>query len=218
MCVNNLGVTISNNLKWEKHISDKTSRANSTLHFISRTLRHCPENARQLAYFTLVWSTLEYSCTVWDLHYGKDSDRLEMVNRRAACIVKGRNLRYREVSVTALLENLKWKTLEERRKDLRLILMLVAVPTTPLKPASGRTRANHQFKYQTIRTNCDTSKYSYFPRTIPEWNNLKSDIVNSPSVDAFIERTQHPPTPHPPPPLVHYFTDTDTDTDTDITG
>ena len=194
MCVNNQGVTISNNLKWEKHISDKTSGANSTLHFISRTLRHCPENARQLAYFTFVRSTLEYSCTVWDPHYGKDTDHLEMVNRWAARIVKGRNLRDREVSVTALLENLKWKTLEERRKDLRLILMykivngLVAVPTTPLKPASGCTRANHQFKYQTIRTNCDTSKYSYFPRTIPEWNNLKSDIVNSPSVDAFKAR------------------------------
>ena len=132
-----LGVTISNNLKWEKHISAKTSRANSTLHFISRTLRHCPENARQLAYFTLVRSTLEYSCTVWDPHYGKDTDRLEMVNRGAARIVKGRSLRDREVSVTALLDDLKWKTLEERRKDLRLILMykivngLVAVPTTP---------------------------------------------------------------------------------------
>ena len=112
--------------------------------------------------------------------------------------MKGRSLRDREVSVTALLDDLKWKTLEERRKDLRLILMykivngLVALPTTPLKPASGRTRANHQFKYQTIRTNCDTVKYSYFPRTIPEWNNLKSDIVNSPSVDAFKARLSKP--------------------------
>ena len=144
-----LGVTISNNLKWEKHISAKTSRVNNTLHFISRTLRHCPENAWQLVYFTLVRSTLEYSCTVWDPHYGKDTDRLEMVNRRAARVVKGRSLRDREVSVTALLEDLKCKTLEERRKDLRLILMykivngLVAVPTTPLKPASRRTRAWH---------------------------------------------------------------------------
>ena len=70
-----LGVTISNNLKWEKHIA-KASRANSSLHFISRALRHCPENARQLAYFILVRSTLEYSCTDWDPHYGKDIDCL----------------------------------------------------------------------------------------------------------------------------------------------
>ena len=109
-----LGVYISNNLKWEKHISAKTSRVNSTLHFISRTLRHCPENARlsrtlrhcpenawQLAYFTLVRSTLEYSCIVWDPHYGKDMDRLEMVNQLAARILKGRSLRDREVSITA---------------------------------------------------------------------------------------------------------------------
>ena len=167
------------------------SAKQTALWFISRNLRHYLESARQLVYFTLIRFTLEYSCTVWDPYYVKDIDRLEMVNQRAVCILKGLSLRDREVSSTALLEDLKWKTLEERRKDLRLILMykivngLITMLATVLKPTSGHTRANHQFKYQTISTNCDPSKYSYFPRTIPEWNNLKSDIVNCPSVNAF---------------------------------
>ena len=133
-----LGVTISANLKWEKHINGITSKANSTLHFINRTLRYSPESAHQIAYFALVCSTLEYSCAVWDPHFKKDVDRLEMVNRRAARIVTGRTLRDREVSVTTLLEDLKWTSLQEHRKHLRLVLMykivkdLVAVPATQL--------------------------------------------------------------------------------------
>ena len=48
-----LGVTFNANLRWDSHISNVTSKANRTLHFISRTLRHCPKNTRQLTYFAL---------------------------------------------------------------------------------------------------------------------------------------------------------------------
>ena len=109
------GVTISANLKWEKHINGITSKANSTLHFINRTLRYSPESARQIVYFALVRSTIEYSCVVWDPDFKKDVDRMKMVNRRAARIVKGRILRDWEVSVTALFEDLKWTSLQERQ-------------------------------------------------------------------------------------------------------
>ena len=133
-----LGVTISANLKWEKHINGITSKANSTLNVINRTFRYSPESARQIVYFALVRSTIEYSCEVWDPHFKKDVDCLEMVNRRAAWIVKWRTPRYREVTVTALPEDLKWTSLQEHGKHLRLVLMykivngLVAVPATQL--------------------------------------------------------------------------------------
>ena len=42
-----LGVTISNYLKWEKHVNAKTNQANSTLRFISTTFLHYPKNAHQ---------------------------------------------------------------------------------------------------------------------------------------------------------------------------
>ena len=133
-----LGVTISANLKWEKHIHDITSKANSTLHFINRTFRYSPESARQIVYFALVHSTIEYSCAVWDPHFKKDVDCLEMVNRRANWIVKWRTPQDREVSVTALPEDLKWTSLQEHGKHRRLVLMykivngFVAVPATQL--------------------------------------------------------------------------------------
>ena len=81
--------------------------------------------------------------------------------------MKGRGLRERDVSVTALLKDLKWEPLQERRRQLRLTLMYkivngeVAVPTTRLMPAHQRTRAKHPYKYATIRTNCDIAKKNF---------------------------------------------------------
>ena len=185
------GVTISDNLKWEKHVNGITSKTNSTLHFISRSLRYSPERAHPLANFALVYPTLENSCAVWHPHFKKDVDHLELVNCSAPRIVTGRNLRDREVSVTALLEDLKWTTLQEQQKHLRLVLMynilngLVAMPAIQLIAASQHTRAIHKHKFSIIRTNCDIAKYSFYSRTIPKWNSLKTETVDSPSVEAL---------------------------------
>ena len=55
-----------------------------------RNLKGCLEKLRETAYFTLVRSFLEYSAIVWHPHQKYNSDKLEMVQRRAARFVKGR--------------------------------------------------------------------------------------------------------------------------------
>ena len=66
--------------------------------------------------------TLEYdACTTWDPYLKEDKNRIEMVQRRAPRYVVNR---YHNVSsVTSMLEDLKWPTLEGRRQRARLILM-----------------------------------------------------------------------------------------------
>ncbi|KAI8504923.1 hypothetical protein Bbelb_170320 [Branchiostoma belcheri] len=176
-----LGITISNDLKWSTHISTAVTRANHTLHFLSRNLRYCPRQVRETAYFSLVRSTIEYGAVIWDPYLRKDIDTLEMVNRRAARFVTS-NHRRQDVSVTALLHDLRWPSLQSRRQQARLVMMykitngLVAIPPSRLIPAVARTRANHAHKYKTLRPHCDIAKYSFYARTIPEWNNLSADI------------------------------------------
>ena len=85
-----LGVTVSDELEWTKHINAITTKANSKLSFLRRNLKGCPEKLRKTAYFALVRSFLEYSATVWHPHQKYNSDKLEMVQRRAARFVKGR--------------------------------------------------------------------------------------------------------------------------------
>ncbi len=79
-----LGVTISDNLKWGTHINNITSKANRTLGFLWRNLKSCPQKLREVAYFALVRSTLEYACAIWDPYYIKDVKKIYMVQRRGA--------------------------------------------------------------------------------------------------------------------------------------
>ena len=44
-----------------------------------------------------------------------------------------------------------------------------------------RTHGSHDFKYFVEHTSNDVFKYSYFPRTVREWNSLTSDIVTAKS-------------------------------------
>ena len=44
-------------------------KANSTLAFLKRNLRHCPKPCRRTAYISLGRSILEYGSIVWDPYY-----------------------------------------------------------------------------------------------------------------------------------------------------
>ena len=69
----------------------------------------------------MVTPTLEYACTTWDPYLKEDKNHIEMVQRRAARYAVNRY--HNTSSVTSMLEELKWPTLEERRQRLRLVLM-----------------------------------------------------------------------------------------------
>ena len=69
----------------------------------------------------MVRPTVEFASCVWDTHERVDINTIEMVQRRGARFVKHR---YHNISsVTDLLEDLKWKSLETRRKESRLTMM-----------------------------------------------------------------------------------------------
>ena len=82
-----LGVTITNDLKWNMHISNICTKANRTLCFLRRTLFSCPQNVEEAAYKGMVRPTLEYGSSVWDPHPGKLKKELEKVQNRAARFV-----------------------------------------------------------------------------------------------------------------------------------
>ena len=96
-------------------------------------------------------------------------------------------------SVTDMLSDLKWDTLETRRKKNRLTLMyklshnLVDINTEEhLIPNSElRTRNSHAFKYRMPKVSKDVFKFSFFPRSITEWNSLPADLVNCNSLSDF---------------------------------
>ena len=65
-----LGVNISSDLRWEKHVMECTSKANRVLGLLKRNLHFCSKEVKETAYMYLsfVRLILEYAGTVWDLH------------------------------------------------------------------------------------------------------------------------------------------------------
>jgi hypothetical protein len=188
-----LGVLLSDELNWSPHINSMTTSANSTLGFIRRNLKQCPKELKELAYISLVRSKLEYAASAWDPHYNTDINKIERIQRRAARFVC--NSYSPHSSVTQMLSDLGWLQLKDRRRHIRLALFykivhnLIAVPhENILEKADSRTRSSHSFKFRTIRSNKDPYKYSFFPRTIVEWNPLPATIVQVENIDVFKKR------------------------------
>ena len=179
-----LGVTITSDLKWNSHIRNVCSKANRTLGFLRRNLFSCPKDVKEAAYKSMVRPILEYGSTDWDPHYNGLNDELENVQKRAARFVT-RNYSYETGSMTGILEELKWETLQKRRKDNRLILLYkglkgkARIPTDDLIPKNRRCRNQHSLVFQIPSASIDAYLKSFFPKTIRDWNVLPDSLISS---------------------------------------
>ena len=122
-----LGITFSEDLKWKNHINNITKKANSTLGFLRRNLYHCPPDCRKNAYLALIRSKLEYGSVIWDPYTKDDIDRLERIQRSAACFITRDYKSRQEGCVTNMLQDLQLPTLQERRRQLRLTFLYKVV-------------------------------------------------------------------------------------------
>jgi hypothetical protein len=69
-----LGVTLSNDLKWNSHINIITAKARRMLGMLRRNLSQTPTKIKETAYKTLVRPRLEYCSPIWD-PYQQDNIR-----------------------------------------------------------------------------------------------------------------------------------------------
>ena len=68
----------------------------------------------------------------------------------------------------------------------------LTVPVRCLPPPSTLTCtcANHPMKYAHLQSNMDIYKYSFLSRTIPQWNNLQVENIETLTLTAFKEQLQ----------------------------
>ena len=167
---------------------------------LRRNLSGCPIKLREQAYIALIRSRLEYCSAVWDPHLKKDINSVEAVQHRAARFTV-QDYRYSS-SVTAMLSDLNWLLLKDRRKDIRLDLLFQIIrgkisaeaENILLKPDS-RTRKKHNSTYRHLRPHTEQYRQSFFVTTIIDWNNLSEACVNADTITAF--KAQLCPLPHP---------------------
>ena len=188
-----LGVTINTHLDWKEHIDKMTKKANKTLGFLRRNLKKASQNTKETAYKALLRPQLEYCAAIWDPYTKTTRDQIEMVQRRTARFVLHRY--HQTSSVNAMLDQLAWETLKERRAKIRLILFyksiknLVAVNhLLYLTPHHSITRQQHDQGFQHISTAQNYHQYSFYPRTVPLWNKLPASIVEVKDITTFKKR------------------------------
>ena len=105
-----------------KHLTNLTKNANSTLEFLRRNLKYCSEDCKRLAYISLVRSTLEYGAVVWDSYHSRDIIAVEKcLQKQAARLIKNDYKSRFEGCVTSMLEDIKLPTLQQRRLESRLL-------------------------------------------------------------------------------------------------
>ena len=192
-----LGVTITSDFRWNTHIDKVAAKANNSLNFLRRNINVRDHKIKDQAYKSLVRPILEYSSSVWDPDSVVQSSKLEKIQRRAARFTL--NKYQRTSSVGAMLQQLAWPTLAERRRAARLNMMfkmqnnLVATDTTHYL-----TSKNHQAPTRTENTQAfviphsskEYHKSSFFMRTGRDWNTLPESLIKSPSSEAFKQGLQ----------------------------
>ncbi len=168
-----LGVMLQNDMKFDEHIDSITNRANRTLGFCQRNLKHAPADLKELSYYSLVRSLMEYAAPVWDPYLSKHKKQLEAIQRAAAHYVKSDYSSYS--SVTSMLNELEWLSLEERRRVARLVLSykitndVVGVPSSDFLTWSDSRTRNSKLTYKHYSAKTEQYRHSYFPRSVPEW-------------------------------------------------
>ena len=146
-----------------------------------------------LAYTSIVRPLLEYGSAVWDPYLQKEIQSIEMVQRRAAPWVKS-DYRYNS-SVTSMLADLQWPSLQHRRyvTGLKLFYNIVyssSVLTVPnyFTNTMYPTRHHHPFHFKIPFGRTDHYKFSYYPKSIRDWNNLPTDTIESQSLQVFLDK------------------------------
>ena len=87
--------------------------------------------------------------------------------------------------MTGILGQLKWESLKKRRKDKRLILLYkglkgkARIPTDDHIPTTRRGRNQHSLAFQIPSASKDVYKYSFFPQSIRDWNDLPESLISS---------------------------------------
>ena len=110
-----LWITVTDDLDWGQHINNITSKATW---FPRLNLTLAPEETKIAAYKALVRPQLEYAARIWNPHHQTEINRIENVQRTAACWACRRW--HSQSHVGEMLEEFQWPELQEQRQQASL--------------------------------------------------------------------------------------------------
>ena len=95
------------------------------------------------------------------------------------------NYNFETASMTSILEQLGWESLQKRRKGIKLILLFkglkerASMPCDDLQPPNRHSVDQLQTAFEVPYARTDIYNYTFFQYTIRDWNALPASILSS---------------------------------------
>jgi hypothetical protein len=189
-----LGITVSSDLKWNKHILNTCKKAEGRLWLVVRTIGfYSPIKAKKAAYIAMIRSILEYCSPVWNPRYKNLQKTLEDVQRKATNYILN-NQRYDHpdhinYKHRLLMLNLLPTSYRREINDITLLLKALNGPTNLSlsnqikfvdRTEGARTRQQAiATRLQITKAKLERTNHFYLQRTVDTWNALPEPIRRS---------------------------------------
>ena len=170
----------------EEHVKHTISKDNTSRAFLQRNIASCPRAVKDTCYKIMICPIIEYAAIIWSPYTQSLINNLEAVQRKAARFVC--NNYYRYSSVSQMLQQLEWPTLERRRLEARATMMykiinnLVHVDQRYLS-YNLRNTHSHSLHLYHLPVRIDAYCHSLYPSSIRIWNNLPECVISSTTAD-----------------------------------
>ncbi len=195
--VRDLGIILSNDFKWSKHIDKARTKANILGHALVRSF--LPHNTHLLVnlYKTYIRPILEYNTCTWSPFLKAEIDRVESVQRKfTRTLCQRANIKFS--SYSDRLQQLKLESLQSRRIKNDLIFLykilnnLIDIQFSDyfeFSNFSGHNLRRHNLHLDRKRPAKTLCRQNFFSmRVIGYWNKLPTNIVTSPTLGIFKHR------------------------------
>jgi ribonucleases P/MRP protein subunit RPP40 len=194
-CERDLGIFVSDDLKWHEQSAFVANKANQMLSLIKRSFVSRDLGTLRMLYCGLIRPILDYAVPVWNPRSARDINMIERVQRRATKMQSEcANMPYKDrLNVWQLQE------LSQRRIRGDLIQLFKCVkdidkvewtrpltrkPSLELESPAGNTRG-HNMKLAKESCRSNLRKWFFTNRTIPIWNKLPQCCVLVENVNEF---------------------------------
>lgn len=178
-----LGVEITDNLNWSKHITSLSASVSRSLGFIRRSLTFASPTVKLMAYETFIRTKLEYASPIWNPHQEYLIEALEAIQNRAARFITSKY--DSRLSVTNIKSSIGLTPLASRRKIASLCLFHKLYYNFPhlresliLPPMRSSRRLFNCHSVQRIHGSTNAFNKSFLPTAISDWNVLPDGIVS----------------------------------------